>query len=339
MAGTVRVRRPAGISHPKRIDPADRLRLSVTDACNYSCSFCHNEGSLQTGLSTRNQLSESDARFYVNAGVEAGVVSIKITGGEPLIYSRDSMDIACLVEAVCEATQGRAAVSITTNGQLLKRHARRLSETPLSHLTVSVHTLDQRVFRNRISMSGSPRGQLEGIHAARAAGIGVKANVVVLPETLREVPLLCRELFAAGAEKVRLYRALWSPLSSGRAGRERVSDEELIDLASQVAGLSRDMSIDSYARTFLRSRIAGLPRGICFDGDAGSVELDRMPMPRSESGPWDEGNYALRISTLGGLHSRLFSPVRDLSGFALVEDMAGALGAIAEAREEMVVLE
>lgn len=337
MARTLRVRPPAGLSHPSWTPAADRLRLSVTDACNYTCSFCHNEGSLQTQVRFRNQLKLGDARFYVRAAVVAGIRAVKLTGGEPLIYRQNSHDIAELTNAVCEEAAGRATVSITTNGQLLEQHARSLAQTNLSHIAVSVHTLDSVLFRREISNSGSPRRQLAGIQAASQAGIHVKANVVVLPDMLEGVLDLCESLFAVGAMQIRLYRALWSPLDSAPEDR-RVSDADLISLAAQASGLPSNAEVLDYASNFLQSGAFGLPRSLSFDGPAGTVELDRMPTSSSVAGPQDEGDYAVRVSAVGDLHARLFSESETIAHLSAKGDLVEAARRISSARRELAVL-
>jgi sulfatase maturation enzyme AslB (radical SAM superfamily) len=335
VAGTLRLQLPAGLSHPQRTFPADRLRLSVTDACNYACSFCHNEGALPTAISWRNQLTPEAMAFYVEAAAVAGITSIKLTGGEPLIYQHGDVSIVQAVDRLCDVASQRANISITTNGQLLSRHAHALSKTALSHVTVSIHTLDKEVFRRQISSSGSPVKQLQGICSAVSAGLQVKANVVVLPDTLEDVPRICHELFDAGVSVVRLYRTLWSPLNRASATEIRVSDYQLLEIACEATDLARTQSLLTYASAFLSSNESDLPRGLIIEGESGRVEIDRMPLPSASPSAVDEGDYALRISASGGLHSRLFGPTEELSQMAASHDLHGAVQKISFARREL----
>lgn len=335
MPRTLRVRPPAGVGHPVGSSAADRLRLSVTDACNYACSFCHNEGALQTPIRWRNQISITDARFYVRAAILAGVRTVKLTGGEPLVYKDGDADVASLTKQVCEESAGQAEVSITTNGQLLERHARRLSQTGISHITVSVHTLDKNVFRRELGAAGDPIRQLAGIKAAKQEGLHVKANIVVLPSTRDGVLDLVDSLFAAGVSQVRLYRALWSPLDTSPVGERKVSDRELVSLAAEACGLVARSDVRDYALRFLGSEGQGLPRTLSFHGTRGSVEVDRMPNSTGGPGPGDEGDYALRISAVGDLHARLFSDAWALAPLSAQQNLAEAVRRIADARREL----
>ncbi|QKE82761.1 radical SAM protein [Arthrobacter sp. NEB 688] len=334
VARTLPVQRASGLSHPEGVDPPDRLRLSVTDACNFACSFCHNEGSFQTQISSRNQLHPEDMAFYIRASVTAGVRAIKLTGGEPLIYQRDGMDIVALSELACETAGAEVSVSLTTNGQLLKRFAERLPDTGLSHVTVSVHTLNLETFRADISNSGSPRQQMAGIRAAAAAGMHVKANVVVMPDTVSEVNGLCAELFRAGAREVRLYPVLWSPFAEKAASELSLAGDDLLSLAFRASGLPMTKDRRDYVSAFLAADSPHLPRSVRLSGRVGPIVMDRI-RKRNAGGSDDEGDYAVRISAQGALHARLFSPPVDLSVAASSGDLRLAVRAINFARSEI----
>lgn len=319
---------PAGLSHRRRIGPEDKLRLSLTDACNYSCSFCHNEGNLPALLSSARMPSPREALFYLECALLAGIRKVKLTGGEPLTYKFGSVSFANLVELLHEAVGSCIELSATTNGQLLPTVLKQLSPAHLSHLTLSIHTLDHGVFRSVISDSGSPLAQIKGLRMAAELGFKVKVNTVVLPNTVQEVPTICKVAFQSGASTVRLYRQLWSPL--GETNFRRVGDQQLVDLATHVTGLPMTDEITAYALGFLGGQIAVDEGPLLITGANGEVELDRMPPQTMPS--QDEGAYALRISPEGELRSHLYAEPVPLSQFSKNADHAGALERFATAR-------
>jgi cyclic pyranopterin phosphate synthase len=118
------------------------------------------------------RLEESDrlAKIFVRLGVR----DVKLTGGEPLVRK----GIERLVARLC-ATQGLEDLSLTTNGSLLKDHAKPLFEAGLRRLNISLDTLDRKKFQ-AITARGSLERVLEGIFAAKAAGFSpIKLNAVV----------------------------------------------------------------------------------------------------------------------------------------------------------------
>lgn len=321
---------PAWVGHPPRFRAAERLRLVLTNGCNYSCVFCHNEGALPTQLSAATFLSLDMARFFASAGDRAGIKTIKLTGGEPLLWRDGQLRITDLVARLREDVGSGIDVSLTTNGQLLGSLAHPLKDSGLRRVTVSVHTLDPSVFRREISASGSPEHQLRAIEAAATAGLLVKANVVVLPETIPEVPQLCRELFRRGVSVVRLYRALWAPYSP-RHPAMRVDDAELVELAFRASGRPRTATATDYLCEFLASRDSHAQFSVQVEGTHGTIELDRMPIDPSRNPSRQEGVYALRIGPEGDLHSRLFSPGVDLKGYYEDGDIDSAAAALVTA--------
>jgi cyclic pyranopterin phosphate synthase len=149
------------------------LRLSVTDRCNFTCSYCLPNG-CPSGSGDR-PLSLDEIGRLARAFAALGFWKVRVTGGEPTLRR----DIVEIVERVA-ATPGITRVGLTTNGYRLAGLAEQLRRAGLSAINVSVDSLDPARFE-QITGQGRLAEVLAGIDAAIAAGIpSVKANVVLL---------------------------------------------------------------------------------------------------------------------------------------------------------------
>ena len=162
--------------------PLRDLRISVTDQCNFRCTYCMPRsvfGPDYEFLSRQQLLSFEEIYRFARTAVAHGVQKIRLTGGEPLLRK----GIEQLIEQLSGLrTPGGEPVhlTLTTNGTLLKKKARSLYEAGLSRVTVSLDALDPVVFE-RMSDSGLHVQQvLDGIDAAAQVGLApVKVNMVV----------------------------------------------------------------------------------------------------------------------------------------------------------------
>lgn len=146
------------------------LRLSLTAACNYACTYCVPNG--QRLLPAKHELDTGELLRAVALLVEvAGIDRLRITGGEPLLSPKFD---AVLPEIMALPLDD---VSITTNGQLLPRKADLIVGAGLRRINVSLDTLDPRRFRD-LARSGDLATVLEGLALMRAAGLKVKINMV-----------------------------------------------------------------------------------------------------------------------------------------------------------------
>lgn len=151
----------------------DYLRVSVTDRCNLRCVYCLPE-SYGAFAPAKDVLGDDELLTLISSFVEVGFSRIRITGGEPLVRS----GIVELVRRVA-ALDGVTDVAMSTNGLLLRRHARALAEAGLKRVNVSLDSLDAEKF-HEITRHGEIETVLAGIDAALDAGISpVKLNVVV----------------------------------------------------------------------------------------------------------------------------------------------------------------
>ena len=158
--------------------PLRDLRISVTDRCNFRCTYCMPREVFGRGfqfLARAEILTFEEitrlARIFVSLGVE----KIRITGGEPLVRS----DVEKLI-AMLSRVDGLKDLSLTTNGSLLKSKAGALKRAGLQRITVSLDSLDDEVFRAMNDADFPVERVLRGIDAAVEAGLApVKVNMVV----------------------------------------------------------------------------------------------------------------------------------------------------------------
>jgi cyclic pyranopterin phosphate synthase len=154
------------------------LRLSVTEVCNYRCTYCLPDGYRKTR--PHDFLRVDEVARLARVAVRAGLSKIRLTGGEPSARG----DLAGLIAAVSDAGAGK--VALTTNGWSLARDLARWTDAGLTHLNVSVDSLDPAVFA---AVTGHDRlaGTLAGVDAALASPLAsVKINAVLMRETLGE---------------------------------------------------------------------------------------------------------------------------------------------------------
>ena len=159
--------------------PLRDLRISVTDRCNFRCTYCMPKEVFGRDFAflPRNELLtfEEIARLG-RAFVGAGVEKIRLTGGEPMLRR----DLVRLVEMLA-ATDGLHDLALTTNGSLLTRDsARALKSAGLKRITVSLDSLDDATFRRMNDVDFPVARVLESIDVAAEAGLTpVKIDVVV----------------------------------------------------------------------------------------------------------------------------------------------------------------
>ncbi|MDW8337200.1 MAG: GTP 3',8-cyclase MoaA, partial [Tepidimonas sp.] len=162
--------------------PLRDLRISVTDRCNFRCSYCMPKevfGKDYPYLPHADLLTFEEITRLARLFLAHGVRKIRLTGGEPLLRKNIEQLIEML--AGLRTVEGEPPeLTLTTNGSLLKRKAHALRQAGLQRVTVSLDALDDAVFQ-RMNDVGFPVAEvLEGIAAAQAAGLQpIKVNMVV----------------------------------------------------------------------------------------------------------------------------------------------------------------
>jgi len=163
------------------IDPFGRpityLRVSVTDRCDFRCVYCMAED--MTFLPKAEILSLEELDRLCSAFIRLGTTKIRITGGEPLVR-RDVMQLFANLGA--RLGNGLEELTVTSNGSQLSRHAENLVKAGVRRINVSLDTLNPEKF-TALTRWGKIEKTLDGIFAAKAAGLAIKINAVALKGT------------------------------------------------------------------------------------------------------------------------------------------------------------
>ncbi|WP_394681797.1 GTP 3',8-cyclase MoaA [uncultured Comamonas sp.] len=180
---------PAGVAlphgnavHDLRQRPLRDLRISVTDRCNFRCSYCMPKDVFDKDhvyLPHGDLLSFEEITRTARLFSQLGVGKLRITGGEPLLRKNLEALIAQLAEL--QTLDGAPMdLTLTTNGSILARKARALKDAGLKRLTVSLDSLSDPLFRQMNDMDFPVATVLQGIEAAQAMGFAnIKVNMVV----------------------------------------------------------------------------------------------------------------------------------------------------------------
>jgi GTP 3',8-cyclase len=173
---------PGGLAFDARGRRLHDLRISVTDRCNFRCTYCMPKSVFDkdyTFLPHASLLSFEEITRLVRLFVAHGVEKVRLTGGEPLL--RRNLERLIEMLAPIRTAAGRPLeLTLTTNGSLLARKARALRDAGLRRVTVSLDALEDAVFRAMNDVDFPVSDVLGGIDAAAAAGLEpIKINMVV----------------------------------------------------------------------------------------------------------------------------------------------------------------
>ena len=173
-----------GASHPRDLlgRPLRDLRISVTDRCNFRCTYCmpkeifgRDYAFLPHDQILTFEEIERVARVFVGLGAE----KLRITGGEPLVR-RNLPDLIAMLAAIEGPGGGELDLTLTTNGSALRALAQPLADAGLRRVTVSLDSLDDAVFGAMNGIDFPVARVLDGVDAALEAGLDpVKINMVV----------------------------------------------------------------------------------------------------------------------------------------------------------------
>lgn len=157
--------------------PLQDLRLSVTDRCNFRCSYCMPKevfGRDYKFLPRADLLTFEEITRLAGIFAEQGVCKIRLTGGEPLLRR----DIEVLVGMLAQIPD--VELAMTTNATLLARKAQQLKDAGLDRVTISLDALDDETFKAMNDVDFPVQRVLDGIHAAAEVGFSpIKINMVV----------------------------------------------------------------------------------------------------------------------------------------------------------------
>ena len=282
------------------------LRISLTAACNYACTYCVPDG--KRLVAAQDELSaEAMVRGVAYLIEAAGIERLRITGGEPLVSPK-------LEHFLREVSRlGLQDISLTSNGQLLSRKLPLLLECGLKRINVSLDTLDPEAFR-RIARGGDLATVLQGLEEARAAGLKIKINMVPLRGQNHEQVLPMLDYCLARGFELRFIELM----RMGHLAREGASFQQqfygmpelLAAVAERHEFVQAEAPLDA---TALRYEIPGR-------GFFGVIANESVPFCRTCS--------RLRLSSTGWLHGCLSSSNRHYVGDLLDKPRHQALPAL-----------
>jgi cyclic pyranopterin phosphate synthase len=179
----VMIATPSPSGQPPLVDQFQRrisyLRLSVTDRCDLRCAYCMPER--QQFLPRAEVLTLEELHDLALGFIARGITKLRITGGEPLVR-RDMIELVRALGRKLGANDvggGLEELTLTTNGTRLAEFADDLAAAGVRRINVSLDTLDRESFARLTRRDALPQG-IEGLSAARAAGLKVKINTVAL---------------------------------------------------------------------------------------------------------------------------------------------------------------
>jgi GTP 3',8-cyclase len=153
--------------------PLQDLRISVTDRCNFRCTYCMPLDEYEW-IDKKEILTFEEIARLARLFVQSGVKKVRLTGGEPLVRR----DLPVLIKEL-SAIDGLDDLCLTTNGALLAEKIESLKQAGLRRVNISIDTLNADKFK-RMTKRGDLNKVLEGIFAAKKAGIApIKLNAVI----------------------------------------------------------------------------------------------------------------------------------------------------------------
>ena len=308
----------------KRQRPLRDLRISVTDRCNFRCTYCMPKevfGASYRFMNRSELLSFEEIERVARLFVDAGVDKIRLTGGEPLIR-RDIHELVAKLAAL----PGLADLTLTTNASLLTaKRARLLRDSGLNRLTVSLDALDDATF-HAVNDVGFPVSRvLEGIENAAGAGLHpIKVNMVVKRGVNdREVVPMARHFRGTG-HILRFIEFMDVGSTNGWRLDDVVSASEIVARVDEAFGLE---PLDPQ----YRGEVARRWRYRDGSGEVGVIS--------SVSAPFCRTCTRARLSAEGKVYTCLFATSgvdlrRLLREGASDEYIAGVIGALWTRRED-----
>jgi cyclic pyranopterin phosphate synthase len=271
--------------------PLRDLRISVTDRCNFRCTYCMPREVFGPGyqflereaLLTYEEIARL-ARIFVAHGVE----KVRLTGGEPLVRR----DLDRLVRMLA-GIPGLRDLTLTTNGSLLRQQAAGLRAAGLQRITVSLDSLDDAVFQRMNDAGVSVATVLDGIEAAREAGFApIKVNAVVEREVNDHTMVDLARHFKGSGIILRFIEFM----DVGTTNGWRL--DRVVPLREMVERINRELPVEPVAASY-RGEVAKRWRYRDGGGEVGFIS--------SISQPFCGDCTRARLSPEGELYTCLFS--------------------------------
>lgn len=241
--------------------PLRDLRISVTDRCNFRCTYCMPAeifGADYPFLDKKQLLSYEELirLIYIFQGL--GVEKIRITGGEPLVRKGLPTFINMLGKI-----DGITDIAMTTNGSLLKKYAKNLKESGLDRVTVSLDSLDEDRFKQINGGFSSLHHVLEGIEEAAKVGLQVKINMVVKRGVNEQDILPMAKYMKKAGHILRFIEYMDVGNSNGWKLDHVVPSSEIVQSIHQEMPLE-EIDANYYGEVARRYRYAGTSKEIGF---------------------------------------------------------------------------
>jgi cyclic pyranopterin phosphate synthase len=275
--------------------PLHDLRISVTDRCNFRCTYCMPKeifGPDFAFLPRSEILSFEEIERLACAFVDLGAEKLRITGGEPLVRR----DLPVLVEMLAKLRRPDGEpldLTLTTNGSGLRRLAVSLRDAGLQRITVSLDSLDDATFAAMNGVDFPVAKVLDGIAAAKDAGLGpIKVNMVVR-RGLNESSIVP---MARWARDARVILRFIEYMDVGHTNGWRLDD--VVPADEIVAAIEREMPLEPLPAQY-RGEVANRWRFRDGSGEVGVIA--------SVSQPFCGDCTRARLSAEGKLYTCLFS--------------------------------
>ena len=217
--------------------PLHDLRISVTDRCNFRCAYCMPKEIFDKDyphyLPHAALLSFEEITRLARIFVQHGVRKLRLTGGEPLLRKNVERLIAQLAELRTPDSKP-LDLTLTTNGSLLRRKAQALRDAGLQRVTISLDGLDDAIFRRMNDVDFPVADVLDGIEAAREAGLQhIKVNMVVKRGTNEHQILPMARNFRGTGVTLRFIEYMDVGATNGWCMDEVLPSAQVIDLLQQ----------------------------------------------------------------------------------------------------------
>jgi len=271
--------------------PLRDLRISVTDRCNFRCTYCMPKEVFNLDhefLARESLLSFEEIDRVARSFVRQGVRKIRLTGGEPLLRKGIEDLISRLV-----MIPDLQDITLTTNGALLERKARDLAAAGLRRITVSLDSMDDAVFMAMNDVGFSVQGVLDGIRAADEAGLNpIKVNMVVQRGVNDDSILEMARHFKGSSQILRFIEYMDVGTTNGWRLDDVVPAKEIVEM------LDREFGIDPVAPLY-RGEVAKRWRYRDGTGEVGVIS--------SVSHPFCGDCTRARVSAEGSVYTCLFA--------------------------------
>lgn len=262
-----------------------KLRVSLTDRCNFRCSYCMPEEPVW--LPRNEILSFEELHRVIRLFVtELGITHLRLTGGEPLLRK----GVVEFVQGLDELRAlGLQRISMTSNGALLTRLAAPLQRAGLDDLNVSLDSVDPQRFAE-LTGGGQLAPVLDGVLAAREAGLSLKLNAVVIRDRNEDDVLPLARWAQEHGLPLRYIEFM--PLDA----RDGWSPQKVVPEAEIIEALSRSYRVEALPRTREPARYYRLD------------EDYRIGVISTVSNPFCASCDRVRLAATGEIYPCLFSP-------------------------------